>query len=95
MSTAKSKLPPAHFGTLSQRDLPVGRRGKHHAMLVQVLEDLQQLNADRAMKIPLADFPGTVADMRSAINRAARKRKIEVATSSDENFLYLWKPNGK
>jgi hypothetical protein len=91
----KAGKKPANFGSISQTDLPSGRRGKHHIMLVQVLEDLQQLSDDRAIKVPIADFPGTLADLRSAISRATRKRKIEVATSSDDDFLYVWKVGTK
>jgi hypothetical protein len=84
-------LPP-NFESVSQTDLPSGRKGKHHAMLLRVLDDLETLVDGRAIKIPLDDFPGSVADLRSAINRATAKRNVEVATSSDEHFLYVWKP---
>ena len=92
MSTGKkSGAHPAHFETVSQGDLPTGRRGKHYTFLLEVIEDLQGLPAGRAIRIPLAEFSGTLADMRSAVSRAAKKRKIEVATSSDDNSLYIWK----
>ncbi len=82
----------SNFATISRDDLPNGRKGKHHPMLVKVLEDLERLSEGRAVKIPLADFAGSVADIRSAISRAAQKEKIEIATSSDEQFFYVWKP---
>jgi hypothetical protein len=44
------------------------------------------------LKIPLAELPDTKENIRSALNRATRLRSIEVATSSDENYLYIWKP---
>ena len=91
----KSNSTASNFQSVSQSELPNGRRGKHHAILARVLEDLDTLGKGRAIKIPLADFSGTVADLRSAINRATTKRRIEVATSSDEQFLYVWKPNGE
>ncbi len=85
-----------NFATIAQRDLPNGRKGKHHLMLRYVLEDLRQLEHGRAIKIPLADFSGSVADIRSAIHRATRKQKLEIATSSDDEYFYLWKsgPDG-
>lgn len=95
---ASPQRPPVrrtNFETLSQTELPTGRKGKHHPMLVKVLDDLDQLVEGRAMKIPLADFPGSVADIRSAISRATKKRNVEVETSSDDEFFYIWKPNGK
>ena len=96
MST--SKIPASkrkNFESISQVDLPSGRKGKHHSLLVKVLNDLDELAEGRAMKIPLADFPGSVADIRSAISRATKKKDLEVATSSDDEFFYVWKANGK
>ncbi len=90
MSTPpKSKRP--NFKTIAQVDLPRGRRGKHFEMLTQVLQDLEQLPSDQAIKIPLAEFPGNTADIRSAIARATAKLGIEVTTSSDDEFFYVWK----
>ncbi len=94
MSTRKKKsgVQPGNFETVAKSELPNGRRGKHHQMLVEVLEDLQQLAGGRAMRIPLADYPGSVADIRSAIHRVTKKRNLEIATSSDDEYFYLWKP---
>ncbi len=82
----------SNFESIAKIDLPNGRRGKHHHLLTQVLEDLEQLPEGRAIRIPLADFTGTSADIRSAISRATKKRNIEVETSSDDEFFYVWKP---
>lgn len=82
----------SNFKTISQDDLPAGRRGKHHSMLLKVLEDLDQLDNGKAIRIPLGEYPGSVADIRSAIHRAVSKQKVEIATSSDEKFFYVWKP---
>lgn len=83
---------PTNFETISHIDLPNGRKGKHHPLLVKVLQDLEQLPEGRAMRIPLANFGGSIADIRSAISRATKKIDTEIATSSDEHFFYLWKP---
>ncbi len=82
-----------NFDSILQSDLPSGRRGKHHSILVRVLQDLERLADGRAIRIPLTDFEGSVADIRAAIFRATGKRGIEVATSSDDNFFYVWKPS--
>ncbi len=94
MSTHKNNngINSTNYGTISQSDLPNGRRGKHHSMLVDVLEDLQQLADGRAIRIPLADIPSSVADIRSAVHRAAKKQNLEIATSSDDEYFYVWKP---
>lgn len=80
------------FKTISQGDLPNGRRGKHHLLLVKVVDELEQLAEGRAIQIPMADFPGTVADLRSAIHRAVKKEDVDILTSSDEEYFYIWKP---
>ncbi len=94
MSTRKkiTGVESGNFETIAKSELPNGRRGKHHRMLVEVLEDLHQLTDARAMRIPLANYPGSVADLRSAIHRMTKKRNLEIATSSDDQYFYLWKP---
>jgi hypothetical protein len=81
-----------NFESILQSDLPSGRRGKHHSLLVRVLEDLERIADGRAIRIPLTEFDGSVADIRAAIFRATGKLRIEIATSSDDDFFYVWKP---
>lgn len=69
------------------------RRGKHHDVLREILEDLETLPVGTAMKIPLDELPGvTLANLRSAVHRATAGEKIQVETSSDDGHLYIWKP---
>ncbi len=98
MSSDKGLNHLADYETISQADLPSGRKGKHHSMLVHVLENLERLADGRALRVPLKDCEGTAADVRAAIFRATSKRGLEIATSSDDEFFYVWKPpkrNGK
>ena len=90
MATQKRK--DDNFESISQNDLPSGRKGKHYALLVRVLQDLERLQEGRAIRIPLADCNGSVADIRAAIFRASDKQHFEIATSSDDEFFYVWKP---
>ena len=90
-SPRKNNSSEINFETLAQADLPNGRRGKHHQLILEVLEDLEQLEVGRAIKVPLATFEGTVADIRSAILRATKKKDLKISTSSDDKFFYLWK----
>ena len=91
--TPESKL-PVRFASIRQSDLPTGRNGRHKAIVQQLLSDLQQLEAGEALKVPLAELPDTKVNIRSALNRATQQLGIEVATSSDAEHLYIWKPNG-
>jgi hypothetical protein len=36
-------------------------------------------------------LPDTKENIRSALSRAARQQKINLATSSNDEFLYVWK----
>jgi TusA-related sulfurtransferase len=85
-----SQSKPMRFGSILQRDVPKGRDGKHKTIVKQLLNDLEKLESGSALKIPLADLPDTKENIRSALNRATRQRGMEVATSSDAEYLYVW-----
>ncbi len=91
--TPESKL-PYRFSAIRQADLPTGRNGRHKAIVQQLLSDLEQLEVGEALKVPLAELPDTKVNIRSALNRATQQLGIEVATSSDADNLYIWKPDG-
>jgi hypothetical protein len=90
MATNRAKIAPAHFKTMVQADVPQGRNGKHKLIVSTILKDLDQLKAGSAMKVPLADLAATKEKIRSALNRATRKRGMHVATATDAEFLYVW-----
>jgi len=72
-----------------------GRRGKHNDLILGVLHDLRSLPKDEAIRIPLKKVGRvSLTNLRSAISRAARTRKIKICTSSDSDYLYLWKTEG-
>ena len=79
------------YESIMQTEVPKGREGKHKKIVTQILSDIEQLEADRALKIPLAALPDTKENIRSALNRATRQRGMEIATSSDAEFLYIWR----
>jgi hypothetical protein len=86
--------PSGRFESIRQSDLPTGRNGRHKAIVQQLLSDLEQLGPGEALKVPLSELPDTKVNIRSALNRATQQLGIEVATSSDAENLYVWKPNG-
>ena len=86
-----SDTEPMRFQSISQVDVPKGRDGKHKQIVTQLLSDIDKLEAGSALKIPLVALPDTKENIRSALNRATHFRGIEVATSSDAEYLYVWK----
>jgi hypothetical protein len=79
------------FQLIRQLDIPKGREGKHKKIVQELLSDIDQLESGSAMKIPLTALPDSKENIRSALNRATRQKGIEVATSSDAEFLYVWR----
>jgi hypothetical protein len=82
---------PMKFQSILQLDVPKGRDGKHKKIVTQLLSDIEQLSVGTALKVPLSALPDSKENIRSALNRATRQKGIEVATSSDEEHLYVWK----
>lgn len=85
-----TRKPGRHFNTMLKADVPQGRSGKHKAIVTAILADLDQLEAGAALKIALAELGDTKENVRSALNRATRKQKRNVATAADNKFLYVW-----
>jgi hypothetical protein len=79
-----------HFKSMRQSDVPQGRNGKHRAIVTTILADLDRLQDGAALKVPLAELTESKEKVRSALNRATRKRGRHVATASDDGFLYVW-----
>jgi hypothetical protein len=93
MGNSQSKNVPRHFKTIVQSEVPQGRNGKHKRIVTAILKDLDSLQADSALKVPLAELVESKERVRSALNRATRKAGRRVATASDANFLYVWTVN--
>jgi TusA-related sulfurtransferase len=81
-----------NFTSISQTELPQGRNGKHKAIVTKLLSDLDRLPSGQALKIPISDLPDSKENIRSALNRATTLKKVDVATSSDEEYFYVWVP---
>jgi len=92
MST-NSELKPSSssFESILQGEVPKGRDGKHKKIITRLLNDIERLESGSALKVPLNELPDTKENIRAALNRATRQKSIEVATSSDADYLYVWK----
>ena len=91
----ESKTSTMNFSSIQQADVPKGREGKHKKIITRLLSDIDQLAPGTALKVPLARLPDSKENIRSALNRATHQRGIEISTSSDEDFLYIWKTDPK
>jgi len=85
------KPAPMNFESILQGDVPTGREGKHKQIVTKLLSDLGQLAAGSALKVPITALPDSKENIRSALNRATNQRGMEIATSSDAEFLYIWR----
>ncbi|HEY1766751.1 MAG TPA: hypothetical protein VGG26_03820 [Terracidiphilus sp.] len=84
-----------NFESVLQLDVPKGREGKHKKIVSRLLKDIERLADGTALKVPLAALPDSKENIRSALNRATRQKGMEVATSSDSDYLYVWKVQTK
>jgi hypothetical protein len=91
----KSKAVPAsdlRYRQVRIDGLDKGRRGKHHDLVLGILQELEGLPPGSAMEIPLADVGGIgLANLRSAVHRASTSRGLQIETLADEKNFYVWK----
>ena len=88
--TLKANRAVSHFRTMDLGEVPRSRNGKHKAIVSLILRDLDQLKDGAALRVPLAELGDTKQNVRSALNRATRNAKRNVATATDKDFLYVW-----
>ena len=90
MNGTSTRRVPMRFKTVIQADIPQGRNGKHKQIVSVILSDLDRLKDGAALRVPLAELGDTKEKIRSALNRATRKARRNVATATDAMFLYIW-----
>jgi hypothetical protein len=83
---------PLHFANRLIADIPHGRKGKHDLIVSRIIGDLEKLDSETAILVPLDGLDGEkMANVRSALNRATKDKKMSVATSTDEKYFYVWR----
>lgn len=86
----QTKNKPMKFESILQGDIPKGRESKHKKIIRQLLSDIAQLPEGAALKIPLAELPDSKENIRAALSRAGRQNGLNLATSSNNDFLFVW-----
>lgn len=85
-----------HFGNKLISAIPHGRKGKHNLIVSMILNDLDKLDPERAILVPLGSLEAEkMENVRSALNRATRQRKMLVATATDDKYFYVWRTEVK
>jgi len=95
MGLSESNNVGTTFKKIGLADVPHGRNGKHKAIVTRILIELSVLKIESALKVPLAGLLDSGENVRSALNRAARKSGRKIATVIDTDFLYVWNESGK
>jgi len=90
MAGKKALAARGKFNTAARSEIPNSRKGKHNIIVSEILRDLETLDPGLCLKIPLSELPDTKVNIRSALNRAAHKQQLSVATATDDDFLYVW-----
>ncbi|HLJ28383.1 MAG TPA: hypothetical protein VKY85_16850 [Candidatus Angelobacter sp.] len=94
-SNGKSQQPPNFVHRLIS-SVPRGRKGKHNEIVAKILTDLERLDMETAILVPLDSLNGEkMENVRSALNRATREKEISVATSADDKYFYVWRTQPK
>jgi|ERR1051326_3621399 hypothetical protein len=92
----KAAVVPTNFASGLVSTIPHGRKGKHNLIVSMILDDLARLDPEKTVLVPLDSLEGEkMENVRSALNRATRQRKMPVATATDEKYLYVWRASKK
>jgi len=79
------------YKTVRVDGLPSGRRGKHWDLTEGIVRELKAVKEGMALIVPLASVGGVeLANLRSAVHRAASADNLEIETQADEKNFYVW-----
>jgi hypothetical protein len=81
-----------NFESIERSAVPTNRKSKHHQIVERILREVGGLKGKRALRIPrLALGDVKIEHIRAALSRASGKIEVELATSVDDNYLYVWR----
>jgi hypothetical protein len=80
------------FDSIERRDVPTTRKSKHHEIIEKILREVGGLKGKRALRIPRSALgDAKLEHIRAALSRASSRNKVELATSADNDYLYVWR----
>lgn len=92
----KNQRPAAKYRQVEIAGLKTGRHGKHHHLVQGIVQELATLQPGSALEIPLADVGGVgLANLRSAVHRAAASSGLNIETVADDGKFYVWTAKSK
>jgi hypothetical protein len=91
MANKTMKTHKPTFTTMRQVDVPQSRNGKHRRIVTEILDDVEVLDPGQAAKVPFKALGDTKENVRSALSRESKKRKMAICTAADAEFLYVWR----
>ena len=91
MKDKKTPPPRLHFAAIPLAAAANRRMGKHYKMVSHILSDLEKLDQYTALKVEFLKAGVKKADLRAAVHRAAQKKDVPLATTSDDKYLYVFR----
>lgn len=102
MSKGSEVKAPKHASTSGKyrqvevASLDKGRKGKHNELVAGILGELRTAKAGAALVIPLGEVGGIgLANLRSAVHRAAASAGMKIQTLADDTNFYVWASESK
>lgn len=83
---------PFYVDTVDFAQVPHERKGKHTTLMRRILQNLEKLEYDVAIKVPISDLGSQkIENVRAALAREIRKTSLVVGTSFDGEYFYVWR----
>jgi hypothetical protein len=81
-----------NFESIERSAVPTHRKSKHYQIVERILREVGGLKGKRALRIPRGALgEAKIEHIRAALSRASGKIEVELATSVDDHYLYVWR----
>jgi len=81
-----------NFEAIDRRSVPHTRKSKHTDIIGQILMQVEGLHGKKALKIPRSALgEAKIENIRAALTRASERAKMDLSTSSDADYFYVWR----